>query len=183
MSSGGPGPDLVARIGSVLLAAPKSIEASRLAEGLQVSPEDVIEALRALDTMCRQIGGEVVAGPSGYRLVARSENGAVVRGVLAVPKRRRLTRESIETLIIIMKERAENGKELVRRFGRNAVSSSYIGEIRRVKNLRGTIETLLDEGVIQYVGRGRCRGAPRLYVETQAAHDRFGLELLEEGVK
>ena len=152
--------DLVDALGSILLASSSEVDPSRVAHALEVPVGDVVAAIGELRQRVTGIGGDIQTTPSGgYRLITKPENADLVRRVRAIPKRKRLSDEALETLVMIVRE--------------GPVTLPRIGEVRGVKNLRGTIETLLDEGLVEIAGRAKARGAPRLYRATPATFDRF----------
>jgi len=134
----------------------------------KVNDEDVTAALETL-------AGEHAAAARSYRLVCVAGSWQFVTqpefapwlkalvGVKARPSR--LSQPALETLAIIAY--------------RQPVTRAEVEQIRGV-NIDGTMQTLLERGLVESVGRAEVVGRPQIYSTTTMFLEYFGLRGLED---
>jgi segregation and condensation protein B len=152
---------------AVLFSSPRPIREKELAELLEATPQDVVEALKALaertDGPARGLRVEQVAG--GWRFVTRPEFDALLRKFHEVTERSRLSLAALETLAIVAY--------------RQPITLPEIQEIRGV-NSASVLKTLFEKKLITTAGKKPVVGTPFLYRTTQEFLVRFGLNELAE---
>lgn len=108
----------------------------------------------------------LMGGPAGWQFVSRPEYGPWLRAFLGRKTRPpRLTQPGIETLTIVAY--------------RQPVTRTEIEQIRGV-SVDGVMQTLLDRGLIEPVGRAEVVGRPVTYGTTPAFLEYFGIRALED---
>lgn len=162
-------PMSVKELRDVFATAATAEEAEETAKSLKkVKDEDVTAALETL-------AGEHEAAARSYRLVCVAGSWQFVTqpefapwlkafvGVKARPSR--LSQPALETLAIIAY--------------RQPVTRAEVEQIRGV-NVDGTMQTLLERGLIESTGRAEVVGRPQLYSTTTLFLEYFGLRGLED---
>ncbi len=138
---------------AILFASGEPVEASRIAEALEVEPETVEGALwelsRVLDE--RESGICLLRLGSKYQLVSRKEYAQEIRNVLDIKKNIPLSPAAFEVLAIV----AYN----------QPVTKAYVEQIRGV-DCSGVISTLCQRGLLEERGRLDLPGRPLLYGTT-----------------
>ena len=138
---------------AILFASGEPVEASRIAEALEVETETVEGALwelsRVLDE--RESGICLLRLGSKYQLVSRKEYAQEIRNVLDIKKNIPLSPAAFEVLAIV----AYN----------QPVTKAYVEQIRRV-DCSGVISTLCQRGLLEERGRLDLPGRPLLYGTT-----------------
>lgn len=138
---------------AILFASGEPVEASRIAEALEVETETVEGALwelsRVLDE--RESGICLLRLGSKYQLVSRKEYAQEIRNVLDIKKNIPLSPAAFEVLAIV----AYN----------QPVTKAYVEQIRGV-DCSGVISTLCQRGLLEERGRLDLPGRPLLYGTT-----------------
>ena len=138
---------------AILFASGEPVEASRIAEALEVETEIVEGALwelsRVLDE--RESGICLLRLGSKYQLVSRKEYAQEIRNVLDIKKNIPLSPAAFEVLAIV----AYN----------QPVTKAYVEQIRGV-DCSGVISTLCQRGLLEERGRLDLPGRPLLYGTT-----------------
>lgn len=138
---------------AILFASGEPVEASRIAEALEVETETVEGALwelsRVLDE--RESGICLLRLGSKYQLVSRKEYAQEIRNVLDIKKNIPLSSAAFEVLAIV----AYN----------QPVTKAYVEQIRGV-DCSGVITTLCQRGLLEERGRLDLPGRPLLYGTT-----------------
>ena len=160
-------PEILAALEAVLFASDAPLEVGRIAELLDLSPDEarvVVEALRvACETPDRGLAVVEVAG--GVRLVTRPELAPVLLRLQRLRLKSRLSRAALETLAIIAY--------------RQPISRPEIEQLRGVG--AGSVLThLLERRLVRVVGRKPGPGRPLLYGTTREFLEHFGLRDLGE---
>ena len=136
-----------------MFASGEPVEASRIAEALEVETETVEGALwelsRVLDE--RESGICLLRLGSKYQLVSRKEYAQEIRNVLDIKKNIPLSPAAFEVLAIV----AYN----------QPVTKAYVEQIRGV-DCSGVISTLCQRGLLEERGRLDLPGRPLLYGTT-----------------
>jgi len=156
---------LAAAVESLLFASPEPLPVTKIADILEVSPEDATLALGWLTNGAfADRGVQVVARAGGYQMVTKPDFAAYVGRLLAPPPPR-LSRAAMETLAIIAY--------------RQPCTLPEIEAIRGV-DASGVVRTLQERGMIEDVGRKETVGRPTLYATTALFLKYFGLNAVED---
>jgi segregation and condensation protein B len=170
---------------SLLFSAQKPLTAKELRDVLvsAASGEDATEASRAfrkvkeeaLETALAQLAQEHEAAQRSYRLVcvagawqfvSQPDFAPWVRALVGVKARpTRLSQPALETLAILAY--------------RQPITRAEIEQIRGV-NVDGVMQTLLERGLVEGVGRAEVVGRPMTYGTTPLFLEYFGLRSLED---
>ena len=159
---------LVAMVESLLFVSGEPAPVSRLAEALEVSAEQVEEALAELREAVRDGSSRgLILQRRGdkVQLTTRPECAPYVEKFLGLSLTSRLSRPALETLAIIVYQQPVTRPEI---------------EMIRGVNCDGVIQTLLSKGLIEEVGRLETAGRPIQYGTTFAFLQHFGLRSLDD---
>lgn len=157
--------ELVSLLESLLFVAADPVPPERLRSTLGCSETTLTEVVDALSEQLQARGIRLQRGPEGFELVSAPEHAAIVEKFLGIQASGRLSGPAMETLAIIGY--------------RQPVSRLQIEEIRGVNSDRA-LRSLLNQGLIQEVGRASGVGRPVLYGTTGEFLQRFGLASLSE---
>jgi len=130
--------------------------------------EDLTAALEALAREHEAAGRSYrLAGVAGaWQFVTQPEYAPWLRALVGVKARPpRLSQAALETLAIIAY--------------RQPVTRAEVEQVRGV-NVDGTMQTLLERGLVEQSGRAEVVGRPALYSSTPAFLEYFGLRHLED---
>ena len=145
--------DLHAAVEAILFAAGEPLEASRIAEALEIEIEMVesvlIELKRTLDE--NNSGICLVQMDDLYQLCTRQEYSQQVRAVLEIKKNVPLSNAAFEVLAVV----AYN----------QPVTKAFIEQVRGV-DCSGVIQTLILKGLVEERGRLELPGRPLIYGTT-----------------
>src|SRR5262245_46362245 len=162
-----PPANLQAALEALLFSSDQPLPLSLLAESLDAPPDQVAEALVALEAAYTARGAGVqlreIAG--GHLLVTAPEHSEWVGRLLRGGKRVRLSRAALETMAIIAYKQP--------------VTKSEVEAIRGVDS-SAVLATLLERELITIRGRSKVVGRPLLYGTTGEFLDYFGLRDLTE---
>jgi segregation and condensation protein B len=148
----------------LLFASPEALSRERLADILEVTPEEAEAALEALRERLDGCGLQVVALAGGYHLATRPEYADCVHRLLQ-PAPARLSPQALETLALIAY--------------RQPITRPEIDAVRGV-NSQHAIASLLEKGLVTTVGRRDAPGRPVVYATTPHFLSTFGLKELGE---
>lgn len=143
---------LDALIEAILFCSDEPVSVSKLSQALQVSPEQVEDAVAQLDRLYADRGIFVQRVAGGLRIATRPEYGEIISQALAKKVPVALSKGALETLAIIAYCQP--------------VTRRDIQAIRGV-NPDASIEVLLEKGLIKEVGRKDTIGRPKLYGTTE----------------
>src|SRR5262245_299747 len=162
-----PPSNLEAALEALLFSSEQPPPLSRLAESLDTPPDQVAEALVALEKAyaARDAGIELREIAGGHLLVTRPEHSEWVGRLLRGKKKMRLSRAALETMAIIAYKQP--------------VTKSEVEAIRGVDS-SAVLTTLLERSLVTIRGRSKVVGRPLLYGTTQEFLDYFGLRDLSE---
>lgn len=160
---------LSAQIEALLFIAPGAVTPIQLASVLDVSPDQVEEGLKELQTLYadseKPRGLSLQRHHGHVRLTTIPEASIIIEQFLGLETSTKLSRAALETLAIIAYK--------------EPVTHPQIDAIRGV-NSDGVLKNLLSKGLIQEVGRAEAPGRPILYSITTDFLQHFGLDSLEE---
>lgn len=157
---------LTGALEAVLFAAGEPLSVAELATIMQLDKPQIWNLLNNLENaykeenrglMLREVGG-------GYQLVTKPVYYELLTN-LSKTKTVKLTNAALETLAIIA--------------FKQPVTRSEMEEIRGVK-VDGVVNTLLELGLIEDVGRKKAPGNPLLYATTAKFLTVFGINTLED---
>jgi len=157
---------LEARIEAILFIAPAPVSTQQLAVALNVSNEEIDQALRTLNRGFENGRGIRLQRHEGrYQLTTAPELAEEIENFLGLEATARLSRAGLETLAIIAY--------------RQPITRPGVDAIRGV-NSDGVIKSLLSKGLIQEEGRTDGPGRPILYGSTQDFLQHFGINSLDD---
>ena len=152
---------------SVLFVAGEGVEKSFIAEKLGVSEKDVEKSVEELKKEYQGDNGiHVITYKNKVQLASNPEYADFIGQVLNPIREKTLTRAALETLAIIAYKQP--------------ITKLEIEEIRGVNNCDYAIQILIDQNVIEVVGRKDAVGKPLLFGTTEAFLKRFNLQDLAE---
>jgi segregation and condensation protein B len=156
---------LKARVEALLFVADSPVSIRHLANGLQVSSRQILQALDALDEDYKRRGLRLQRSKSDVQLTTAPGLAIEIERFLNIERTSRLTRAALEVLAIIAYQQP--------------VTRPQIDSIRGV-NSDSVLRTLLRHGLIIDVGRSEGPGRPILYATTSEFLQHFGISTLEE---
>jgi len=159
----------VKELRDVLAGAAEAEDADATAKSLKkTKDEEVVAALEQLaaehETAARSYRLACVAG--SWQFVTQPEFSPWLKALVGVKNRpSRLSQPALETLAIIAY--------------RQPITRAEIEQVRGV-NVDGTMQTLLERGLVESAGRAEVVGRPQLYSTTALFLEYFGLGSLED---
>jgi segregation and condensation protein B len=155
-------PETRAALEALLFASDAPLELSRIAEVLELGPDEAAAAVTALRAACDEPGRglAVVEVAGGFRLVTRPEWATVLLRLQRLRLKSRLSRAALETLAIIAY--------------RQPISRPEVEQLRGV-GAESVLTHLLDRRLVRVVGRKASPGRPILYGTTREFLEHFGL--------
>lgn len=161
--------EISAQVEALLFVASGPVTSTQLANSLNLSTNQVENALRQLEEAY-----ESSSFPHGLRLqrlhgriqlTTAPEFGSIIETFLGLESTSKLSRAALEALAIVAYK--------------EPVTRPQIDFIRGV-NSEGVIKNLLNKGLIQEIGRADTPGRPILYSVTTEFLQHFGLNSLED---
>ena len=152
---------------AIVFSSGEPIEASRIAQALEVDIDSVTGALWELQRILdeRKSGVCLLRLGSKYQLCSRIEYAQQVRSVLDIKKNAPLSAAALEVLAVV----AYN----------QPVTKAYVEQLRGVDSAY-SVGLLLARGLIADAGRLNVPGRPIQYVTTPEFLRTFGLSSLDE---
>ena len=159
--------NVLARLEAMLFACGDPVEASRLADVLELDVESVTKMLSSLGDSYeeRESGLRLIRIDGKYQLCTREEYGQNVRKLLEIKKNTPLSQAAFEVLAIIAYNKT--------------VTKSFIEQIRGV-DCSGSISNLVQKGLIEEKGRLDLPGRPLVYGTTDRFLRCFSISSLDE---
>ena len=156
-----------ARLEAMLFACGDPVEASRLADVLELDVESVTKMLSCLSDTYeeRNSGLRLIRVDGKYQICTREEYGDDVRKLLEIKKNTPLSQAAFEVLAIIAYNKT--------------VTKSFIEQIRGV-DCSGSISNLVQKGLIEEKGRLDLPGRPLVYGTTDRFLRCFSLSSLDD---
>jgi len=152
---------------SVLFVAGEGVEKEFIAEKLELSVKDVDKAVAQLqEEYCGDNGIHVITYKNKVQLASNPAYADYISEVLNPIREKVLTRAALETLAIIAYKQP--------------ITKLEIEEIRGVNNCDYAIQILVDQGVIEVVGRKDAVGKPLLFGTNENFLKRFNLQDLAQ---
>lgn len=159
--------NVIARLEAMLFACGDPVEASRLADVLELDVESVTKMLSCLSDIYeeRNSGLRLIRVDGKYQICTREEYGDDVRKLLEIKKNTPLSQAAFEVLAIIAYNKT--------------VTKSFIEQIRGV-DCSGSISNLVQKGLIEEKGRLDLPGRPLVYGTTDRFLRCFSLSSLDD---
>lgn len=159
--------NVLARLEAMLFACGDPVEASRLADVLELDVESVTKMLSSLGDSYeeRESGLRLIRIDGKYQLCTCEEYGQDVRKLLEIKKNTPLSQAAFEVLAIIAYNKT--------------VTKSFIEQIRGV-DCSGSISNLVQKGLIEEKGRLDLPGRPLVYGTTDRFLRCFSISSLDE---
>ena len=159
--------NLLSALEAMLFAAGDPVDASKLAEVLEIDIESVTKMLSHLGAMYdeRDSGLMLIKVDNKYQLCTREKHSEEVRRLLEIKKNTPLSNAAFEVLAIIAYNKS--------------VTRSFIEQVRGV-DCSGPISSLVQKGLIEEKGRLDLPGRPLVYVTTDRFLRCFSLNSLED---
>lgn len=152
---------------SVLFVAGEGVEKSFIAEKLNLTEEEVEKTIQSLKKKyLGDAGVHIITYKNKVQLASNPAYADYIGEVLNPIREKTLTRAALETLAIIAYKQP--------------ITKLEIEEIRGVNNCDYAIQILVDQGVIEVVGRKDAVGKPLLFGTTDGFLKRFNLQDLAE---
>ena len=153
-------------IKSILFVAGEGIEKSIIAEKLDIEESQVEYALSELKNELSQDSGiHLICYKDKVQLTSNPNYATQVSDVLSPVREKSLTRAALETLAIIAYKQP--------------ITKLEIEDVRRV-NSDYAVQALLDQDMIEIVGRKDAVGRPLMFGTTDNFLKRFNIESVEQ---
>ena len=151
---------------AVLFVAGDGVEKQYLADKLDVSLKDLEKAVCELENECSGENGlHLIRFKNKIQLATNPNFASYISDVLSPIREKSLTRAALETLAIIAYKQP--------------VTKLDIEDIRRVNSDYAT-QALLDQNMIEIVGRKDAVGRPLLFGTTEEFLKRFNIQSIED---
>ena len=159
--------NLVSTIEAMLFASGDPVEASKLAEVLDIDIETVEKMLGHLSALYdeRSSGLMIIRIDNKYQICTREKYSEEVRKLMEIKKNTPLSNAAFEVLAVIAYNKA--------------VTRSFIEQVRGV-DCSGPISSLVQKGLIEEKGRMDLPGRPLIYGTTDRFLRCFSLNSLED---
>lgn len=159
--------NIIAKLEAMLFASGDAVEASKLAEVLDLDLENVTKMLAHLSDKCDESdsGLCLVRIDGKYQICTREDYADDVRSLLEIKKNTPLSQAAFEVLAIVAYNKS--------------VTKSFIEQIRGV-DCSGSIANLVQKGLIEEKGRLDLPGRPLVYGTTDRFLRCFSLNSLED---
>lgn len=159
--------NLISTIEAMLFASGDPVEASKLAEVLDIDIETVEKMLGHLSALYdeRSSGLMIIRIDNKYQICTREKYSEEVRKLMEIKKNTPLSNAAFEVLAIIAYNKT--------------VTRSFIEQVRGV-DCSGPISSLVQKGLIEEKGRMDLPGRPLIYGTTDRFLRCFSLNSLED---
>ncbi|TAL70600.1 MAG: SMC-Scp complex subunit ScpB [Bacteroidetes bacterium] len=141
--------------------------AESVSEAIKFSPDDLSELINEINTELVETNRpfQIVNLAGGYVYSTRPEYGMLLQQIVKSKIKKRLSHAALETLAIIAY--------------RQPVTKPEIEQVRGVNSI-DVVNSLIEKGLVEIVGRKDVLGKPLLYATTQEFLKTFGLNGLED---
>ncbi|HOV66026.1 MAG: SMC-Scp complex subunit ScpB [Firmicutes bacterium] len=150
---------------AILFSSDEPVTPEQLSAGLGVSLDEVEQAVSALDTIYSARGIYIQRVAGGLRIATRPEVGKIISRAFERRIQVPLSRGALETLAVIAYCQP--------------VTRQDIQAIRGV-NPEASIDTLMEKGLIEEVGRKKTLGRPKLYGTTDEFLKKTSLDSIDD---
>lgn len=152
---------------ALLFVSDEPVDASSLADVLEMEKGDILKGLRSLqeDKRSENAGIQLRETASGWQLVTHAEHHDLIESYVRSWDTRKLSAAAMETLAIIAYMQP--------------VTRAQVSSVRGVTS-DSSISSLVEKGLVREVGSADTPGNPILYGTTRTFLDKFGLRGLDE---
>jgi len=175
--------ELVQIIEALIFAAPEPVSSSEIAKAIRraaaesdspqsadwenITAEKVETAIAQLGERLAEGGRavELQEGAGGWRFVTRADYAEWIRALLPEMRPEKLSTAALETLALVAY--------------RQPITKADIESVRGV-SVDGTIQKLVDRGLVRVGGRADLPGRPMLYETTEEFMEHFGVKTIDE---
>ena len=156
-----------AAIEAILFASGASVEASRIAEALEISEKQAIEYAEALieEYKAADRGITILRLDNSFQMISNKEYAPQIRTVMDLRRNTPLSQAALEVLAVV----AYN----------QPVTKAFVEQVRGV-DCSGVIGSLTSKDLIEEKGRLELPGRPLLYGTTENFLRCFNLRSLDE---
>ena len=156
-----------AAIEAILFASGASVEASRLAEALEISEKQAIEYAEALieEYKAADRGITILRLDNSFQMISNKEYAPQIRTVMDLRRNTPLSQAALEVLAVV----AYN----------QPVTKAFVEQVRGV-DCSGVIGSLTSKDLIEEKGRLELPGRPLLYGTTENFLRCFNLQSLDD---
>ena len=156
-----------AAIEAILFASGASVEASRIAEALEISEKQAIEYAEALieEYKAADRGITILRLDNSFQMISNKEYAPQIRTVMDLRRNTPLSQAALEVLAVV----AYN----------QPVTKAFVEQVRGV-DCSGVIGSLTSKDLIEEKGRLELPGRPLLYGTTENFLRCFNLQSLED---
>ena len=156
-----------AAIEAILFASGASVEASRIAEALEISEKQAIEYAEALieEYKAADRGITILRLDNSFQMISNKEYAPQIRTVMDLRRNTPLSQAALEVLAVV----AYN----------QPVTKAFVEQVRGV-DCSGVIGSLTSKDLIEEKGRLELPGRPLLYGTTENFLRCFNISSLEE---
>ncbi|MGI6108267.1 MAG: SMC-Scp complex subunit ScpB [Eubacteriaceae bacterium] len=158
---------IIGLLESILFAAGEPVVVAEISAALNIPADQLENSIDSLEKLleCEDRGIRLVRTGNSISLATKTENYPQIAAVLGRSRKRTLTRAASEVLAVIAY--------------RQPVTRVDIDQIRGVGSA-GSLQRLLDAGLIEECGRLEAPGRPWLYRTTDVFLRTAGIERLED---
>ena len=151
-----------AAIEAILFASGASVEASRIAEALEISEKQAIEYAETLieEYKAADRGITILRLDNSFQMISNKEYAPQIRTVMDLRRNTPLSQAALEVLAVV----AYN----------QPVTKAFVEQVRGVDSTY-SVSTLLEKGLIEEAGRLDVPGRPMLFRTTHDFLRTFGL--------
>lgn len=159
--------NISAAIEAILFASGSSVEASRIAQALEINTETVDNHISALidDYSASQRGITIIKLDDAYQMVSVKEYAEPIRTVMDLRRNTPLSQAALEVLAVVSYNQP--------------VTKAFVEQVRGV-DCSGVLGSLTAKGLIEEKGRLELPGRPLLYGTTENFLRCFNISSLEE---
>ncbi|MBU5462873.1 SMC-Scp complex subunit ScpB [Lachnoclostridium sp. MSJ-17] len=156
-----------AAIEAILFASGSSVEASRIAEALEISEKQAVEYAEALieEYKAADRGITILRLDNSFQMISNKEYAPQIRTVMDLRRNTPLSQAALEVLAVV----AYN----------QPVTKAFVEQVRGV-DCSGVIGSLTSKDLIEEKGRLELPGRPLLYGTTENFLRCFNLRSLDE---
>ena len=156
-----------AAIEAILFASGASVEASRIAEALEISEKQAIEYAEALieEYKAADRGITILRLDNSFQMISNKEYAPQIRTVMDLRRNTPLSQAALEVLAVV----AYN----------QPVTKAFVDQVRGV-DCSGVIGSLTSKDLIEEKGRLELPGRPLLYGTTENFLRCFNLQSLDD---
>ena len=159
--------EMIPAFEAVLFASGEPMSIERFSQVFEISPEEVIEVMKALDSKLRkkESGFELVRLENMYQLATKTQYVDYIKKAFDIRRRTPLSPAALEVLAVV----AYN----------QPVTKSFIEQVRGV-DCSGVVTTLIEKSLLEEKGRLELPGKPLLYGTTKNFLRCFSINDLSE---